>query len=111
MPKQDANDGIIFVSYKEDERGRQIKPAMSYITPLLMQSSNRDKVLIRARGRAISKAVDVSQIALNKFLKGWGMGNISVGTEEYEKEVTENNQTSKVNAKISYIDIELIKNR
>lgn len=47
------------------------KPFMNYITSVVMRftTHNAKKVTIKSRGKFISKAVDVSEIAKNKFLK------------------------------------------
>ena len=53
--RPEEHDNIIFVGKK---------PAMSYVMAVVTQfSSGADEVHIRARGRAISRAVDVAEIA------------------------------------------------
>lgn len=46
------------------------KPIMSYAMAALMQLSESGAITIKARGRAISRAVDVAEVVSNKFLKG-----------------------------------------
>lgn len=46
------------------------KPIMSYAMAALMQMTESGIVTIKARGRAISRAVDVAEVVSNKFLKG-----------------------------------------
>lgn len=48
------------------------KPFMNYVTAVVMQftTENAETVIIKARGKFISKAVDVSQIIIKRFLKG-----------------------------------------
>ena len=47
------------------------KPLMKYVTAVVVQfnSQNLKKVTIMARGKFISKAVDVAEIVRKKFLK------------------------------------------
>ncbi len=67
--------GIVFV-------GR--KPPMNYVTAIMTSlSSSEDKnVILKARGRAITTAVDVVEIVRNRFMKDLEVSDISIGTEE-----------------------------
>ncbi|MBN2095420.1 MAG: DNA-binding protein Alba [Candidatus Aenigmarchaeota archaeon] len=60
------------------------KPLMSYVLAIVTQLSNSGEVTIKARGKVISKAVDVAQIAKNKFAKDVKIGEIKIGTDEVE---------------------------
>ncbi len=63
------------------------KETMSYVMALLTQfNSGSDEVVIKARGRAISKAVDVAEITKNRFLEGSKITDIKTETEELENE-------------------------
>jgi DNA-binding protein len=60
------------------------KPPMDYVMAV-MTAFNMGKgteVTLKARGRAISTAVDVAEITRNRFLKDTKMHSISIGTEE-----------------------------
>lgn len=59
------------------------KPVMGYVVAALIQfNRGGEKVILKARGRAISRAVDVAEILRNKFLPGQvKVGNISISTE------------------------------
>jgi archaea-specific DNA-binding protein len=48
------------------------KPFMNYVTAVVMQftTKNADEVLVKARGKFISRAVDVAEIATKRFLEG-----------------------------------------
>jgi DNA-binding protein len=48
------------------------KPFMNYVTAVVMQftTENAETVIVKARGKFISKAVDVTQIIMKRFLKG-----------------------------------------
>ncbi|MFQ6010766.1 MAG: RNA-binding protein, partial [Nitrososphaerales archaeon] len=52
------------------------KPVMNYVLACLTTIQNgTDLLIIKARGNAISKAVDVAQITLNKFVSDIGVRN------------------------------------
>ncbi len=57
------------------------KPLMSYVMAALMQLTQSDAITIKARGRAISRAVDVAQILINRFLGNSSIKSIKIDTE------------------------------
>jgi DNA-binding protein len=92
--KTKAADNVVFV-------GR--KPTMSYVLAVITQFTDGLKeVHVKARGRSISRAVDVAEIVKNRFLGDVKVRSIDIGTEE--REVEEGN---KIN--VSTIDITLAK--
>jgi DNA-binding protein len=59
------------------------KPVMNYVLAVITQfNENANEVVLKARGRAISKAVDTAEIVRNRFLQGLEVKNIDIGTEE-----------------------------
>ncbi len=64
------------------------KPTMSYVLAVItaFTSSNSKEVTLKARGRAITMAVDVAEITRRRFMKELGIGKISIGTEEISRE-------------------------
>ena len=61
------------------------KPLMSYVLAVVTQfSDGATDVVVKARGKTISKAVDVVQIVKNKFAKDAKIGPVKIGTEEVE---------------------------
>lgn len=63
------------------------KPAMSYVLAVLTGFQGGSKeVVVKARGRAISRAVDVVQIAKNRFLSNLQIKDIRLGTEQITDE-------------------------
>lgn len=62
------------------------KPPMNYVMALMQGFSMTDgsEVVLKARGRAISTAVDVAEIARRRFMTNIEVQNISIGTEELE---------------------------
>jgi len=68
------------------------KPNMSYVLAVVTQFGDGQKeVIIKARGRSISKAVDVAQIVKNRFVKDVSVENIKIGTDKLESEGREMN--------------------
>jgi DNA-binding protein len=49
-------------------------------------TGNSHKVVLKARGRSISKAVDVSEVVKNKFVPELTVDDIQIGTEEVTRE-------------------------
>ena len=73
------------------------KPAMSYVLACVTQfNDGRDEVILRARGRAISHAVDVAEIVRNKFVANSSVKNITIGTEEVQSEQGEKLNVSSI---------------
>jgi len=58
------------------------KSSMSYVLALISQFSRSDKAVVKARGRAISKAVDVVEITRRKFVENLNIDDIKIETEE-----------------------------
>ena len=59
------------------------KPVLSYATAVLMHFTGGSKILtIKARGRAISRAVDVIEVVRRRFLSGKvKVKDITIGTQ------------------------------
>jgi len=92
MPEK--NENTIFVGSK---------PPMNYVLAVITQFHNgAAQVEVKARGRAISRAVDVAEIVRNKFMPDVKAENIEIGTEEIQTE-----QGNKLN--VSTITIKLKK--
>jgi len=71
-------DGIIYVGKKG---------VMSYVWAVVTQFNNGSpEVKVKARGRSISKAVDVSQIVKNRFIQNAVIRKIDLSTEELQSE-------------------------
>jgi len=63
------------------------KPFLNYVTAVVMQFTTKDanEVLIKARGKFISRAVDVSEVATKRFLTGQiEVVKISIDSEEFK---------------------------
>jgi len=58
------------------------KPIMSYAMAALMQLTESGEITVKARGRAISRAVDVAEVVSKRFLSGANVTKtVSIGTE------------------------------
>jgi len=73
-----AQDNVVFIGNK---------PVMNYVLAVVTQFSNgADEVTIKARGRAISKAVDVAEAVKNRFFEKSEIKDIKISTEIIETE-------------------------
>jgi len=90
-------DNVVFIGNK---------PFMNYVTGVVMQftKQNNNQVTIKARGKFISKAVDVAEVTTKRFLNDQGVKvkDIKIDSEEFE-----NKEGKKVN--VSTIEIVLTK--
>ena len=58
------------------------KPVMSYVLACLsLFHADATEVFIKARGRAISKAVDVAEVTQRRFMPDLKIQKIGIGTE------------------------------
>ncbi len=70
------------------------KKSMSYVMASMVVL-NEKPVRLLARGRTISRAVDVAEILINKFVKGSSYGEILISTETItNKDGTDSNVSS-----------------
>jgi DNA-binding protein len=89
---ENTGDNVIFV-------GKKVP--MAYVLAVITQfNDGKKEVVLRARGKAISRAVDVAEIVRNKFFTDVKVKDVKIGTEEMT-----NQQGEKVN--VSTIEIVL----
>ena len=64
------------------------KPPMSYVLAIVtqFQGSGSDEVIIKARGRSISTAVDAAEITRNRFVTDAKVKEIIISTESITNE-------------------------
>ncbi len=68
-----AEDNVVYVGNK---------PVMNYVLAVVTQFNNgAGEVVIKARGRTISRAVDVAEIVRNRFLTDLKPKSIKISTE------------------------------
>ncbi|MBR9691544.1 DNA-binding protein Alba [Candidatus Woesearchaeota archaeon] len=81
------------------------KPFMNYVTGVVMQFTTKDadEVVIKARGKFISRAVDIAEVAAKRFLERTSeIKDIKIDSEEFQ-----NNEGKTV--RVSTIEITLKK--
>ena len=89
-----AEDNVVFVGKKG---------TMCYVLAVVTQmNQGASTVQIKARGKAISRAVDVAEIVRNKFVSGSKLGPVDIKTEEIKTD-------EGTPLKVSAIEITLIK--
>lgn len=63
------------------------KPVLNYVLACMtLFKSGTEEVLVKARGRAISRAVDVVEVLRSRFMPDMKVGDIKIGTEELTSE-------------------------
>jgi len=63
------------------------KPPMSYVLAVItLFSAGNTEVTLKARGQAITTAVDAAEITRRRFMKDANIGKITIGTEEIKQE-------------------------
>jgi len=95
-PFTKADDNVVFVG---------TKPFMNYVTGVVMQFTvkGEKEVSIKARGKFISRAVDIAEVATKRFLENTvEVKEIKINSEEFT-----NKEGRKV--RVSTIDILLRK--
>ena len=73
-----ADDNNIFIGGK---------PFMNYVTGVVMHftTQNAPEVIVKARGKFISRAVDVAEVSAKRFLPGQvSIGDIKIDSEEFK---------------------------
>jgi DNA-binding protein len=71
------------------------KPVMNYVLAVVTQFNNgASEVAIKARGKAISRAVDTAEISLNRFLEGVTKKDIIISTEVIDTDSGKTNVSS-----------------
>ena len=65
-----------------------LKPTMSYVLAVITSfySSDTKDVAIKARGRAITTAVDVTEMVNRKYMKDISVSDITIRTEEIQQQ-------------------------
>ena len=77
------NDDVVYIGNK---------PVMNYVLAVVTQfNSGADNVVIKARGRAISRAVDVAEVVRNRFMTDLSVKDILISTEKIVSERGESN--------------------
>ncbi len=77
-PERNPDDHSVFIGGK---------PFMNYVTGVVMQftTQNAREVVVKARGKFISRAVDIAEVVRKRFLENQvDLGGIKIDSEEFE---------------------------
>ena len=92
LKRKPVADNVVFVGKK---------PAMSYVMAVVTQfSGGNDTVDIKARGKSISRAVDVAEVARKRFLKDIDC-SINIGTDSMMDEQRGSVNVSTISIRLS----------
>ena len=95
MTEKTGNENVVFVG---------AKPFMNYVTSVVIQFTTKSKkeVIVKARGKWISRAVDIVEVVRKRFLKD---RELKISNVKIDSEEVENKEGRKVN--VSIIEITL----
>jgi DNA-binding protein len=94
MPRPDGrrDDNTVFVGKKG---------TMGYVLAVVTQFNNgAEEVVVKARGKLISRAVDVVEIVRHRFMPDAKIDNIHISTEELTSEDGSKSKVSSIEIKI-----------
>jgi DNA-binding protein len=78
MAEKKSAENVVFIG---------VKPVMNYVLAVITQfNQGFNEVVLKARGKAISRAVDVAEIVRNRFMQGAKVGSINISTEQMQGE-------------------------
>jgi len=75
------------------------KPTMTYVVAVLSRLRGKEDIVIKARGRLISKAIDVAEIVRHRFATDIQLKEIKIGTETIDTQQGQKN--------VSFIELTL----
>jgi DNA-binding protein len=91
--KEESEENVIYVGNK---------PPMSYVLAVVTQfNSGSNDVVVKARGRAISRAVDAVEITRNRFVTDAKIKEIRIGTEAITNEEGRTSNVSSIEITLS----------
>ena len=79
------------------------KPVMSYVLAIITHFNipEAKEVILKARGRAITTAVDVAEITRRRFMEKIKTSKISIGTEDVTEETGKTRAVSAIEITLS----------
>ncbi len=78
------------------------KPLMTYVTATLVQLANEATVFIKARGKSIPMAVDVSQIIVKRMnAVGYSVASVKIGSESIKSQDGNTRNVSTIEVAVS----------
>ncbi len=72
-----GDDNVVYIGNKS---------VMNYVLAVTTQLNTSNEVTIKARGQAISRAVDTAEIVRNRFMPEVKVRDIQIGTETITRE-------------------------
>ena len=89
LEEKRTDDNVIYVGQK---------PPMAYVLAVVTQfnTNGSNGVILKARGRSISTAVDTAEIVRNRFIKDAKLNDIKIGTESVTNEEGRNSNVSSI---------------
>ncbi|BDC36487.1 DNA-binding protein Alba [Candidatus Methanoliparum sp. LAM-1] len=73
-----AEDNVVYIGKK---------PVMNYVlATITVFNEGSNEAVIKARGKAISRAVDTAEVIRTRFLPNLKVKDIKIGTEEISRE-------------------------
>ena len=87
--KSRSDENVVYVGQK---------PPMSYVLAVVTQfnTGGSDEVILKARGRAISTAVDAAEITRNRFFTDAELKEVKIGTESITNEEERTSNVSSI---------------
>ncbi len=89
-PEDNSKDNLDSITNVEKDNNIVFiggKPFMNYVTGVVMQftTQNASEIIIKARGKFISRAVDVAEVASRRFLENTcKIKDIMIDSEEFQ---------------------------
>lgn len=92
--EEKADENVIYVGKK---------PPMNYVLAVVTQfnENGSKEVILKARGRSISTAVDTAEIVRNRFITNAKVKDIIIGTESIINEEGRNSNVSSIEIKMT----------
>ena len=79
------------------------KPVMNYVLAVVTQfKAGNAEVVLKARGKAISRAVDAAEIVRHKFVQGAQVKGITIAPERLANEAGEETNVSSIEIRLGH---------
>lgn len=93
MTEDTGDDNTVYVGSK---------PVMSYVLAVVTQfNEGQDTVHVKARGKAISTAVDVAEMVRHRFIDEASIDTVAIDTDEIETDAGERMRLSSIQIDVS----------
>ena len=84
------------------------KPPMNYVLAVItaFNNTNNKEVVLKARGQAITTAVDVAEITRRRFLKDLTVQKVTIGTDIVQQEEGGSRNVSTIEITLSILNVQ-----